>query len=256
MTDQILPSRVWRTRQLMFGLEIDALTLPQVLALATEAMARHGRLQLSVVDAAKIVMLQTDELLRDSLVTSDVLLADGESVAWASRVLHRPLPERAAGIDLLEALLDRANAQGLRVYLLAGSTKIRVRLESVIAIRWPGVVVVGAADGCHADEAPKVAAAITHAKPDLLFLGMNSPSEETFLATYGHDLGVPVTLGAGHSLDILAGVTGPDPDRRWRRSLVTNAVFLALVAGEVVNPRPPYTWPSPFHERRQAGGAA
>ena len=40
----------------------------------------------------------------DSLVSVELVTADGQAVVWASRVLRRPLPERVTGIDLMDAL--------------------------------------------------------------------------------------------------------------------------------------------------------
>ena len=41
-----------------------------------------------MVNAAKVVNLRSDAFLRDSLLECDVLLADGQSVVWASRLLR------------------------------------------------------------------------------------------------------------------------------------------------------------------------
>ena len=46
----------------------------------------------------------------------ELATADGQAVVWAARLLGRPLPERVAGIDLMEALLERgASSDGYRV---------------------------------------------------------------------------------------------------------------------------------------------
>ena len=82
----------------------------------------------------------------------------------------------------------------------------------------------------------------------MLFLGMTTPKKEIFLGSHGARLGVPVLHGVGGSFDVLAGVTaarpaalaarwawnGPtgslqEPRRLWRRYLVTNSAFIALI---------------------------
>ena len=139
-------------RRLLFGLDIDAVRLPAVVDLASTTIAERGRLLVGVVNAAKIAKLQTDRLLLDSLLASDLLLADGQSVVWASRLLRRPLPERVAGIDLFTSLLGLADDQRLRVYLLGATPEVLARLQAVIAERWPDARVVGAADGYYAED--------------------------------------------------------------------------------------------------------
>ena len=95
-----------------------------------------------------------DALLRDSLLECDMLLADGQSVVWASRMLRQPLPERVAGIDLFESLLE-LRPPGGPVGLPARARKPEVlsRLLDVIEERWPGLRIAGARDGYFTDRA-------------------------------------------------------------------------------------------------------
>ena len=244
----------------MFGLHLDALTTAEVVALADEAVRTRRPLQLGMVNAAKVVKLTADPVLRASLLSCDLLLADGQSVVWASRLLRSPLPERVTGIDLFEELLDLADARHLRVYLLGARPEVLARLEEVVADRWPGLTIAGSHDGYFTEqEAGWIARQIAGTHPDLLFLGMTTPHKEIFLDTYGAELDVPVLHGVGGSFDVLAGVTRraperwqrwglewayrvlQEPRRLWRRYLVTNTAFVGLLARELVRPRAP--WP-------------
>jgi N-acetylglucosaminyldiphosphoundecaprenol N-acetyl-beta-D-mannosaminyltransferase len=246
-------------RELLFGLPVDPLTLEQTLALAESAVDEHQRFLVGVVNAAKVTKLKADPVLRDSLLEADVLLADGQSVVWASRLVGRPLPERVAGIDLFESLLGLADRRGLRVYLLGAKPEVLARVVDEIGHRWPGVVVAGARDGYFTEaESDAVAADIAAAGADMLFLGMTTPKKEIFLGTYGDRLGVPVLHGVGGSFDVLAGVTRraprlwqrlgmewayrmlQEPRRLARRYLVTNVAFLGLTALERVHRHPGY----------------
>ena len=81
-------------------------------------MTDRDQLTIGVVNAAKIVKMRRDERLRRAVLGCDLILADGQSVVWASRLAGSPLPERVAGIDLLQALLPEAASKGYRVYFL------------------------------------------------------------------------------------------------------------------------------------------
>jgi len=252
--------------RLLFGLEVHPLTLEEVVRRAERAAHTRTRLMIGVVNAAKIVKLKADRVLRDSLLECDVVLADGQSVVWASRLLRRPLPQRVAGIDLFEAMLDLAHRRRLRVYLLGARPDVLARVRTEITRRWPEAVVAGARDGYFApDEADQVAQEIAASGADLLFLGMTTPKKEIFLGRHGAGLGVPVMHGVGGSFDVLAGVTRraplrwqrlglewayrvrQEPRRLWRRYAVTNTVFVGLVALELFHRRPAYrpAQPSP-----------
>jgi N-acetylglucosaminyldiphosphoundecaprenol N-acetyl-beta-D-mannosaminyltransferase len=243
-----------------FGLEIAPLTLDESADLAARTVHERGRLLVGVVNAAKIVKLRQDPVLRDSLLACDVLLADGQSIVWASRLLRRRLPERVAGIDLFTRLLQVADAERLRVYLLGATPEVLAGVEETLRTSYPNAVLAGSRDGYFTEqESAEVADQIAAAQPDLLFLGMTTPKKEIFLASFGAGLGVPVIHGVGGSFDVLAGVTRraperwqrlglewayrvrQEPRRLWRRYLVTNTAFLGLLASEVLHPRAPYT---------------
>ncbi len=88
---------------------IHAMRLEDVLDAVDAAVARRSRLLIGVVNAAKIVAMRKDALLRDSVLSADLVLADGMAVVWASRLLGQPLPERVAGIDLMFGMLKRGS---------------------------------------------------------------------------------------------------------------------------------------------------
>lgn len=240
-------------RRDLFGLSFDAVTLAEAVQHCRDALTDRSPMLVGVVNAAKAVNLRTDSVLRDSLLECDLLVADGQSVVWASRVLRRPLPERVAGIDLFEALLQVASDDGRSVYLLGAQPEVLEALVETIGTRWPTLRIAGHRDGYYAvEDSADVAADIRRAAPDMLFLGITSPKKEIFLGTYGATLDVPVMHGVGGSFDIMAGLTKrapgawqgagmewayrliQEPSRMWRRYLRTNSVFILLVAQDVV----------------------
>jgi len=260
MTDLARPPRPTWDKRCLFGLELDAVTLPEVVDLARTAVVTRRRLLVGVVNAAKVIRLRSDALLRESLLDCDVLLADGQSVVWASRLLGQPLPERVAGIDVFEALLATAHETGGSVFLLGARPEVLERLQRRLLDRWPGLRIAGSRDGYFPESASaEVAREIAASGADMLFLGITSPKKEIFLGRYGASLGVPVLHGVGGSFDVLAGVTRraplrwqrlglewayrllQEPRRLWRRYLTTNSAFLALLVRERLRPSPLFT---------------
>lgn len=242
-----------RPRPDLFGIPLDALTLGQTVQLCLDAVERGELLEVGVVNAAKIVKMRRDPDLRDAVLGCDVIVADGQSVVWASRVLRRPLPERVAGIDLFQRLLFMAELQGRSVYFLGARAEVLGTMVARIRVQHPKLRIAGHQHGYYsADEAPAVADAIKGSGADLLFLGMTSPKKEVFVATYGERTGAKVVHGVGGSFDVLAGVVKrapvlwqrlgcewlyrvlQEPRRLGRRYLTTNVAFAGLVAGEWV----------------------
>lgn len=246
----------------LFGVPVDGCTMSEAIAACDEAISQNQQLMIGVVNAAKIVNMQRDPRLRDAVLSCDLVLADGQAVVWASRLLGRPLPERVTGIDLFTKLLTQADARRLRVYFLGGTGEVLTDMIQRIRRDYPGLHVAGSQDGYfELARAAEVAEQIRLADADLLFVGMTSPKKEVFLDAWGSYTGVRVCHGVGGSFDILAGKTRrapvlwqraglewlyrvmQEPGRLWRRYLVTNLRFLALTAVEAVHPTPAYPRP-------------
>jgi N-acetylglucosaminyldiphosphoundecaprenol N-acetyl-beta-D-mannosaminyltransferase len=240
----------------LFEVPIAAMTMAQAVARVQRAIEDRARLQIGVVNAAKIVNMHRDERLRDDVLASDLVLADGMSVVWASRMLGEPLPERVAGIDLMHAMLARGNREGWRVFCLGASEQVLVRAVAALRALYPNVRFVGAHHGYFArSEESAVAATIAASRADILFVAMTSPRKEQFLARWSPTMGVPVCHGVGGSFDVVAGEVRrapaawqrlglewlyrvkQEPRRLWKRYLVTNVLFLGVVARELVRRR-------------------
>jgi N-acetylglucosaminyldiphosphoundecaprenol N-acetyl-beta-D-mannosaminyltransferase len=217
---------------------------------------RRENLTIGVVNAAKAVNMSKDGLLRDSVTSCDLVVADGQAVVWASRFLGRPLPERVAGIDLFTSLMAEGARRGYRAYFLGARPEVLERVVAEVRGRYPGLEVAGARDGYFTDdEAADVARRIGEAKPDLLFLGMTSPKKEIFLARFADDIQAGVIHGVGGSFDVLAGKVRrapviwqrlgmewlyrflQEPLRLGPRYLSTNTRFAWMVVKEYVQGR-------------------
>ncbi len=239
--------------QNMLGIPICSLTMDEVLALIDRTIADRGRLQIGVVNAAKIVNMRRDEVLRNDVLSSDIIVPDGTSVVWASRILGRPLPERVAGIDLMLGMLRRGNENQYRIYCLGATDDVLGKTTARIAADYPGVQLVGQHNGYFTtEEEPAIVDEIIAAKPHILLVGMSSPKKEKFLARWNSRLQIPVCHGVGGSFDVMAGKVQrapekwqrlgiewlyrllQEPRRLWRRYLVTNTLFCGMVLLEFV----------------------
>ncbi len=246
------PSRDWPCCRL-FGFPIHGLRMEQVLDVVDETIARRERLLIGVVNAAKLVNMRRDGVLRDAVLSSDMILADGMAVVWAARLLRRSLPERVAGIDLMHAMLHRGNERGYRVYCLGARQDALDTAVARIRVEYPGVVIAGTRNGYFSpEEESGIVAEIRAAKPDMLFVAMSPPKKEVFLAKWAAKLEVPVCHGVGGAIDVLAGKVQrapevwqrlgiewlyrvkQEPRRMWRRYLVTNSLYCGMVVGELL----------------------
>jgi len=245
-----------RSRRRLFGIEIDALTIDETIERCLGAITAGELLEVGVVNAAKLVKMRRDAELHAAVTGCDLVVADGQSVVWASRLLRAPLPERVAGIDLFQRLLAESEQKGHSVYFLGAKPDVLDEMGRRIGHWYPGLKVAGSRDGYFSEaEAPAVADEIAASGADLLFLGMTSPKKEKFVAAYGQRSGAKVVHGVGGSFDVLAGKVRrapaawqrfgmewlyrvlQEPRRLGPRYITTNAAFIALVMREMVRPK-------------------
>jgi len=240
----------------VLGCRIDRLTMEETVARCEEIIAAREPRQHVVVNAAKLTMLQRDTRLREIVADAAIVNADGQSVVWASRLLGDPLPERVAGIDLMHRLLERAEERRYRVFVLGARAEVLDEALVRLRERHPRLVVAGARDGYFTEaESESVCEEIRASKADVLFVAMSSPKKELWVADNLERTGVPLAMGVGGAIDVVAGVASraplwaqraglewlfrlaQEPRRLARRYAVTNARFVALVARELVRRR-------------------
>lgn len=237
----------------LFGLQIHAATMEQSLAACQTAIELRQPLMIGMVNAAKIVAMHRNKSLFDALASSDHVLADGMAVVWASRILGQPLPERIAGIDLFENLLQMGHQEEFSAYFLGATQDVLDEVIRKVRAKHPNLRIAGSHHGYFKeDESGAMAKTIRNSHCDMLFVGMSSPRKETFLAEWGSSLGIAVCHGVGGSFDVLAGKVRraprllqgaglewayrviQEPRRLCRRYLTTNVAFMAIVLRELL----------------------
>ncbi len=236
----------------LLGVPVAAVTREQVLALVHTTILERGRLQIGVVNAAKLVSMRSNRLLREDVMSSDIILADGSAVVWASRLLGLPLPERVTGIDLMTGMLEMGSRAGYGVYLLGATEEVSRAVAERIGRVYPGVRVVGRRNGYFTNgEEEGIASEIRDSRPDILLIAMSSPKKERFLARRSRHVVVPVCHGVGGSFDVFAGKVQrapltwqrlglewlyrlkQEPRRLFKRYAVTNTQFCLMTLKEM-----------------------
>ncbi|WP_308346443.1 WecB/TagA/CpsF family glycosyltransferase [Streptomyces sp. ISL-66] len=238
-------------------MSLDALTMDETVRRCLDAVRRGERIEIGMVNAAKLVNMRRDPRLAAAVAGCDLVLADGQAVVWAGRVLGVRLPERVAGIDLFMRLLAAAETAEIPVYLLGARQDVLELMLRRISEKFPALRVAGSRNGYFedSDQGP-VAADIARSGARMLFLGMTSPKKEIFTAGYGKQTGAHVVHGVGGSFDILAGITKraplvwqrmglewfyrtlQEPRRLGKRYLTTNTAFLLMTVRELIHRTP------------------
>lgn len=240
----------------ILGCSIDRVGMQETLDMIEEQIAAGRYGQHMAINTAKLVSLRDNARLREIVDSCDLVNADGQGVIWASRLLGDPLPERVAGIDLMEELLGLSERKGYRVYILGAQDKVLDLAVARIRERYPNLQLAGWRNGYFTrEEEAEVCAAIRASRPHIVFVAISSPRKEYFLGEWGPELGAEFVMGVGGSVDVMAGLTRrapiawqrlglewlfrllQEPERMFRRYAVSNARFAWMMTVALLGAR-------------------
>lgn len=231
---------------------IHNLTMQETVAMVDQAISNKQQLHHVVVNAGKIVAMQSDLQLRQSVNESDLINADGQAVIWASKILKKPLKERVTGIDLMNNLVELAHHKKYRIFFFgAGETVVKAVVEK-FAKQYSSAIIAGYRNGYFDKEDEQdIAREIANSGAHILFVAISSPIKENFLYENKHHLKtVNFIMGVGGSFDVVSGKVKrapmwmqnigmewffrflQEPRRMWKRYLVGNTKFILLVLKE------------------------
>ena len=205
-----------------------------------------------VVNAGKIVAMQNDLQLRKSVNESDLINADGQAVVWASKVLKKPLKERVAGIDLMINLVKLASQKNYKIFFFGAKDEVVKAVVNKYSIEYSPDIIAGFRNGYFKkEEEQDIARQISNSRANILFVAISSPTKENFLYENKELLNkVNFIMGVGGSFDVVSGKVKraplwmqnyglewfyrftQEPLRMWKRYLVGNSKFIALVLKE------------------------
>ncbi len=236
----------------LFDCPIDALTMQQTLAKVVEAIEQNNHLHHVVVNVAKLVHMQKNETLRQSVVNCDIINADGQGVVWASKILGKELPERVAGIDLMQNLVQLAHQKKYTIYFFGATEEVIQTVVSKYSKEYSPNIIAGYRNGYFKkEEETQIAENIANAKPNILFVAMGSPKKENFLYVNKDILSnINFIMGVGGSFDVVAGKVkrapvwvqkigmewfyrmAQEPQRLFMRYFTTNSALIRLIIKE------------------------
>jgi N-acetylglucosaminyldiphosphoundecaprenol N-acetyl-beta-D-mannosaminyltransferase len=176
------------------------------------------------------MLVDRDPRLRELNDRAAFLLADGMPLVWWSRLGPTPLPERVAGADLIYGMCEQAARKGHRIYLLGAGPGVADEAAAKLIQKYPGLQIVGVE--CPpfrkltaAEEREKIDR-IRAARPDILIVAFGQPKGDFWIAERLEQLGVPVCVQVGATLDFVAGRVKRSP--RWMQKTGLEWIFRML----------------------------
>ncbi|MCB9653974.1 MAG: WecB/TagA/CpsF family glycosyltransferase [Deltaproteobacteria bacterium] len=231
----------------------DPLSFTEAIEQCISLIRAGERAYLCTVNVAILMMMKDDPELQAFIDRARLIVADGEPIVWLSRALKTPLPERVTGVDLIEGLVKRAAEEAMSVYFLGAAPGVAQQVADRFQSAHPTLRIAGTGDGYFTKEqAPERVAQVRESGASMLFVAMGVPRQEQFMKAHWEALGVPFAMPVGGSFDVLAGLKqraprfvqrvgmewmyrlAQEPQRLWKRYLVTNTQFIADAAPQVL----------------------
>ena len=167
------------------NIPVDALTMEETIDLVDHAIAEDRNIHHVVINAGKVVLMQTDRQLYESVVSCDIINADGQSIVWAARYLGQNLPERVAGADLMPKLVKLAHEKGHKCFFFGAKEEVVRKVVDIYTQQYGPQVIAGYRNGYYSkDEEAEIAQQIADSGAHLLFVAVPSPKKENFLYAY------------------------------------------------------------------------
>jgi len=191
------------------------------------------------------------------VAAADMATPDGAPVAWMLRKLGSQLQERVSGPDLMWALLARCEHESLPVYFFGSTPETLAKLKTRLQAAFPKLAVEYEAPPFRLPSPEEDAASVSrmHAcRAGLIFVGLGCPKQEHWMLSHRGKVNA-VMLGVGAAFDFHAGTVSrapewmrahglewlhrlvSEPRRLWKRYLVTNSLFIAGAARQLLTRR-------------------
>jgi N-acetylglucosaminyldiphosphoundecaprenol N-acetyl-beta-D-mannosaminyltransferase len=119
---------------------------------------------------------------------ADMIVPDGIGIVMASRILGGNIRERVTGMDIFMGLSAALNKEKGHRYFFLGSTEQNLmKIKEKMHTTFPNITVAGTYSPAFtpeftAEDNDLMIAAINHAEPDVLWVGMTAPKQEKWIS--------------------------------------------------------------------------
>ncbi|WP_446745073.1 WecB/TagA/CpsF family glycosyltransferase [Silvibacterium acidisoli] len=213
----------------VLGVPINNVSMDEAVSIIEEKIDQGGFHQIATANADFLMNAINDQELQDILCSCSLVVPDGMPILWSARLMGTPLKERVSGIDLVPRLAELSARRGFRIYLLGASEKSSARAAELLQQQYPGLQIVGRYSPplrpLEQMNHEEILHRIELARPDILLVAFGNPKQEKWLSMHRDRLRVPVSIGIGGSLDMIAGKLARAP--RWMQDSGLEWLFRA-----------------------------
>jgi len=197
-----------------------------------------------------------DSEFQNIINNANIVAPDGKPISLFLKYFSNLKQDRVCGMDILPDLLKQAAQTGKSVFFYGSTPSLLTRITKKANLEYPTLKVSGSYSPPFknlSDEENNIALSkINDTSPDLVFVALGCPKQEKWMAANRNKIGACL-LGVGQAFNVYAGVEKRlpvwmrnlslewmyrlylEPQRLWKRYLVTNSYFLLLTFNHFIH---------------------
>lgn len=194
--------------------------MDQALERISSLIAQNRFAQVVTLGSEMTMFARRNTAYRELVNTADLVVPDTVGVVYAARLLGCRMPERVAGIELVERLCAACAASGDPVFLIGGAAGVADRAAAALQTDHPGLRIAGTKHGYFdAGEDLTIASLIRESGARLVLVALGFPRQEFWIRKCAEVLGAVTCIGIGGTLDVISGKTARAPQSARRLGL-------------------------------------
>jgi N-acetylglucosaminyldiphosphoundecaprenol N-acetyl-beta-D-mannosaminyltransferase len=200
----------------LLGLPLDAIDFTSLMQSMEIASTHELPFLISTPNVNFLVTSQRSDEFRESILLSDLCLADGMPLIWIAKLLRIPINERIAGSDLFGRLKSANRAdRPLRVFLFGGAEGLAAAVCKKLNAQQCGLECVGTLNpgfGTIEEMSSKeIIDTINASKADLLAVFFGAEKAQRWLIHNHRHLAPPIRAQFGATINFEAGTVRRAP---------------------------------------------
>lgn len=238
----------------VLGAPIDVISAPAAVQRISAWGQLHESRYVCICNAHSVVTTTQDTAFQQAVAQADMATPDGAPVAWMLRKQGAVGQARVSGPDLMLDYCAHAAGLGEAIFLYGSTEATLAALQAQLKQRWPALHIAGAIAPpfrpLTAQEDEADVRRINASGASTVWVSLGCPKQELWMAAHRGRVQA-VMVGVGAAFDFHAGTVArapswmrdhglewlhrlvSEPQRLWRRYLITNTAFILGAAKQL-----------------------
>ena len=212
--------KTYRACWSLMGLPFDQVNSDQAVEIIDRAIRTRHKCFLSTPNLNFIVQAKRDQSFFNSVVFSDLVVADGMPIIWTAKLLGIPLKSRVAGSSLFEILQNTRRDKPISVFFFGGQGNAARQAAENLNRKSVGMIACGALNpgtgSVESMSSDAIIEQINRAEPDFLVVALGAKKGQQWIMHNRDKLNASVISHLGAVVNFVGDSVQRAP-RRWQK---------------------------------------